>query len=80
MDSAAPRPVYFILLPAVLAVGGVLSWIISGDFGLFLGCLIATLVGLFTLWEWLFRHAPTRISTLLAMSLLLGYGAGALNS
>lgn len=80
MDSVPPRPVYFVLLPAVLTVGGVLSWIISGDLGLLLGCVIATIIGLFTLWEWLFRHAPTRISTLLAMSLLLGYGAGALNT
>lgn len=80
MDSAPPRPIYFVLLPAVLTVGGVLSWIISGDLGLLLGCVIATIIGLFTLWEWLFRQAPTRISTMLAMSLLLGYGAGALNT
>jgi hypothetical protein len=80
MDSAPPRPIYFVLLPAVLTVGGVLSWIISGDLGLLLGCVIATIIGLFTLWEWLFRHAPTRISTMLAMSLLLGYGSGALNT
>lgn len=52
----------------------------GGSSGLVLGSFVAAAVSFLTLWEWLFRHAPTRFSTLLGMALLLGYGVGALNT
>lgn len=80
-DEFVPaRPIYFIVIPSILLSGGTASWLLGGDSGLVLGSAIAAAIALFTLWEWLFRHAPTRFSTLLGMSLLLGYGAGALNT
>ncbi len=79
-DLAAPRHLYFSSIPAFLALAGMLSWVFSGDPGLVLGSVAATAVSVYTLWDWLFRHAPTRLSTLLAMALLLGYGGGALNT
>lgn len=79
-DLAPPRPLYFTHIPAILAFAGVLSWIIGNEFGLIFGSSVAAAVSLFTLWEWLFRRAPTRFSTLLGMSLLLGYGVGTLNT
>ena len=45
-----------------------------------LASVVATAVALFTLWDWLFLHAPTRFSTLLGLALLLGYGLGTLNT
>ncbi|HUY82703.1 MAG TPA: hypothetical protein VMU92_13335 [Acidobacteriaceae bacterium] len=71
---------YFTIIPAILILGGALSWVISGDAGLVVGSFTATIIALYTLWDWLFRNAPTRLSTLLGMGLLLGYGVGALNT
>jgi len=79
-DLAPPRPLYFMYFPAVLILAGALSWTIGNDDGFAFGCVAATVISVYTLWQWLFRRAPTRFSTLLAMSLLLGYGGGALNT
>lgn len=79
-DIAAPRPLYFAYFPALLLLAGVLSWGMGNETGFVLACVTATIVFLYTLFEWMFRRAPTRFSTLLGMSLLGGYGAGALNT
>ena len=79
-DLAPPRPVFFAVIPAMLAFFGMLSWMLGNDFGFVLTCMVATGVGLYTLWGWIFRGAPTRFSTIIAMALLLGYGGGALNT
>jgi len=79
-DLAPPRQLYVTLVPAVLVLTGVMSWVMSNDQGMVLASFVATGVALFTLWDWLFRHAPTRFSTLLAMGLLIGYGMGTLNT
>jgi hypothetical protein len=79
-DLAPPRQIYLTLIPAVLALAGVMSWIMSDDQGMVLASFVATAVAFFTLWDWLFRHAPTRFSTLLAMALVIGYGSGTLNT
>ena len=41
---------------------------------------VASVVALYMLWDWLLREGPTRFSTLLAITLLLGYGLGAVNT
>jgi hypothetical protein len=79
-DLAPPRQIYFGVIPAVLVFFGMLSWMLGDDAGWVLACVVASVVGLYTLWGWLFRKAPTRFSTILAMALLLGYGGGALNT
>jgi hypothetical protein len=80
VDLAPPRQPYFTLIPAVLALTGIASWTMADEPGLLLSMVVATLISLFSLWDWLFNHAPTRFSTLLGMTLLVGYGAGALNT
>lgn len=45
-----------------------------------LASVVSSAIALFTLWDWLFLHAPTRFSTLLGIALLLGYGLGTLNT
>lgn len=77
---AAPRQLYFTLIPAALGFTGVICWVIGNDAGLVLGACVAAFVAFFTLWDWLFRKAPTRFSTLLAMTELMGYGFGAVNT
>ncbi|MGB7189807.1 MAG: hypothetical protein WBD10_06700 [Acidobacteriaceae bacterium] len=79
-DLAPPRPAFFTLIPAVLAVVGMLVWMMGDDAGFVLACAVATVIGFYTLWDWLFRKGPTRFSTITAMALLIGYGAGALNT
>jgi hypothetical protein len=79
-DLAPPRPVFFTVIPAILALVGMLVWMISDDAGFVLACAVGTVIGFYTLWDWLFRKGPTRFSTITAMSLLIGYGAGALNT
>jgi hypothetical protein len=79
-DLAPPRQLYTTLIPASLSLVGIMSWTMGDEPGLVLASIEATVVALFTLWEWLFRRAPTRFSTLLGMALLLGYGAGTLNT
>jgi hypothetical protein len=79
-DLAPPRQLYFTFIPAILALTGILSWTIGTEPGMVLASVVAAAVALFTLWEWLFLHGPTRFSTLLGMTLLLGYGLGTLNT
>jgi hypothetical protein len=79
-DLAPPRQLYFMFIPATLALTGILSWMIGNEPGMVLASVVASAVAVFTLWEWLFLHAPTRFSTLLGMTLLLGYGLGTLNT
>src|SRR5579875_1625765 len=78
--ASPPRPLYFAYVPAALIIAGVFSWVISGSDGLALGSFVGAAIALFSLWDWLFLHAPTRLSTLLGMSLLLGYGVGSVNT
>ncbi|HET8636649.1 MAG TPA: hypothetical protein VFL96_07350, partial [Acidobacteriaceae bacterium] len=62
-DLAPPRQAFFAVIPAALAFFGMLSWVLGNDFGFVLACAVATAAGLYTLWGWLFRKAPTRFST-----------------
>jgi hypothetical protein len=79
-DLAPPRHLYVTYIPATLAFVGVLSWVMGDEFGLVMASVVATGISFYALWDWLFHHALTRFSTLLAMSLLLGYGFGTLNT
>ncbi len=79
-DLTPPRQAYITFVPAVLSLAGILSWVMNDELGMVLAASTASVVGILTLWDWLFRGAPTRFSTLMAMSLLLGYGGGTLNT
>ncbi len=77
---ALARHQYVTYIPAILLFAGVLSWTAGNEFGLVLASAVASLVAFYTLIDWLFHRGPTRFSTLLAMSLQLGYGFGTLNT
>lgn len=80
VDLEPPRQLYFTFIPAILALAGILSWTMGDEMGMVLSMVVATAVSLYSMWDWIFNHAATRFSTLLGMTLLFGYGAGALNT
>ena len=75
-----PRAAYVMHLPALLLVTALITWIAGDEIALVIASTVGGGVGLYILWDWLFREAPTRFSTLSAMSFLIGYGLGALNT
>lgn len=64
----------------MLALTGIVSWTMGNELGMVLSMVVATAVSLFSLWDLIFNHSAIRFSTLLGISLLFGYGAGALNT
>ena len=79
-DFAPPRTLYVIQIPAILTLAAFVSWIISTELAMVIAASVASVVALYMLWDWLLREGPTRFSTLLAITLLLGYGLGAVNT
>lgn len=79
-DFAPPRAAYVLVIPALLACTGAVSWVMSNPQGMVVSGVVGSVVALFTLWDWVYREGPTRLSTLLGMSLLLGYAFGAMNT
>ncbi len=79
-DFAHPRAAYLTHIPAILVLTGLVTWLASDEIAMVLAAAVGGLVACFLLWDWLFREGPTRFSTILAMTLLLGYGLGAVNT
>ncbi len=79
-DVAPPRAIYLIHFPAILTVAALISWVLSTELAMVAAAAVAAVVALYMLWDWLLREGPTRFSTLLALTLLLGYGFGAVNT
>jgi hypothetical protein len=79
-DYAPPRSVYLTNIPAILVLTGLVTWIASDEIAMVVAAAVGGLTACYLLWEWLFREGPTRFSTVLAMTLLLGYGLGAVNT
>ena len=59
---------------------GLVTWIAGDEMAMVVAAAVASMIACYLLWEWLFREGPTRFSTILAMTLLLGYGLGAVNT
>jgi hypothetical protein len=78
-ELAPPRPLYFTHIPFILAFTGTLSWVLGSDFGTVLSSLVGGVIGVYMLFDWLFR-GETRFSTVIAFGLLIGYGLGAFNT
>lgn len=77
---APPRQLYLFFFPGILCFAGILSWAMSNETGMLLAAATASAIAVYSLWDWLFRHSATRFSTLLGMTLLLGYAGGFLNT
>ncbi|HTY84055.1 MAG TPA: hypothetical protein VMB19_07540, partial [Silvibacterium sp.] len=76
-NFALPRTVYVTHIPAILLVTGFISWIAGDETGMVLAAAVGGAVSLYLMWDWLLAEGPTRLSTIMAMTLLLGYGLGA---
>jgi len=76
----AQNRVYLMDLPLVMILTGLVTWLLPSNTTFVLGAAVGGLVGLYILIDIVFREAPLRLSLLLAMTLLIGYNLGALNS
>lgn len=79
-EFAPPRAIYVIHIPAILGVTALAAWIASNEMGMVIAAMVASVAAVYMLWDWLLREGPTRFSTLFAITLLLGYGLGAVNT
>ncbi len=57
-----------------------LMWLLPSDGMLGFGCFVATGVGFWILWDFLFRDTVLRLTRVSAMGCLLGYSGGTLNT
>jgi hypothetical protein len=78
-DLPPPRPLYFTHIPFILAFTGAISWGLGSEDSMVLASAVGGAIGGYMLIDWLFRGA-TRFSTVIAFSLLIGYGLGAFNT
>jgi len=79
-ETVPARRLYFLDFPLLLLTVGLATWIFSTDAMLFVSALTGALVGLYTLWEIIARHAPLRFSHIFCIANLVGYGLGTMNS
>jgi hypothetical protein len=56
------------------------TWIIGNEPAMAFAATVGGVIGVYLLWDWLFREGPTRFSTLMVIALLLGYGLGTVNT
>jgi hypothetical protein len=76
----AQSRIYLMNLPLAMILTGLVTWLLPTNESFVLGAAVGSLVGLYILVDVTFREAPLRLSLLLAMTLLIGYNLGALNS
>lgn len=79
-ELCRPRPKYFLYYPIVLAGAALLLWIFPTNLVTGISSGIATVIGCLMMWQYLFINQAIRISILCATGLVIGYGAGTLNS
>lgn len=66
--------------PSLLAASAILLWIAPTNLVTGISSAIAAIIGCLMMWEFLFLNRVIRLSVLCAMGLVIGYGAGTLNS
>ncbi len=79
-DFPQQSQTYILYLPCILGVCGAAIWLVPTDIMFLLGAIVGGGVGLYALVDIMFRGAPLRFTSLYAMTLLLAYNLGALNS
>ena len=87
---SAPRPfgnqfarqqrAYLVHLPLLLIVSGLITWLAPSNATFVLGAAVGAFAGVYLLVDIVVRGAALRFSSLLAMTMLLAYNLGALNS
>ncbi len=82
-DEAAlcrPQAKYFLYYPLILAGAALLLWIDLSDSMMAVASGVAAVVGTLMLLETLFREEAVRLTRICTIGLVMGYGAGTLNS
>lgn len=79
-DFAVTRALYTTHFPALLVVTGLITWIAGNEISMVIAAAVGGGISIYMVWDWLFRVGPTRLSTILVIALLLGYGLGTLNT
>lgn len=79
-ELSRPQAKYFLYYPATLAAAALLLWLFPTDLMTGVSTAIAAVVSCLMMWEFLFLNRVVRLTTVCAMGLTIGYGAGTLNS
>jgi len=79
-NDVIPRQHYILHMPLVMLFVGIIVWMFGSEPMMVFGAIVGSVVGFYVLIDWLFRNGPLRLSTILAMTLLLAYAFGALNT
>lgn len=79
-ELSRPRARYFLYYPLVLAAVALMLWLSPTDSMTAVTSGIATAISVLMMWEFLFTSQVIRFSNVCAMGLVIGYGAGTLNS
>jgi len=77
---ASQSAVYQIYFPLLLIIGALIAAIAPSNATFVFGAIVGGLIGLYMMFDLLFNEAPIRTSSLLAMSLLIAYNLGTVNS
>lgn len=71
---------YVLVLPSILFAAALLCWAIPSDAAMMTSACVVGAVSVYLMFDLLGRRKPLRISTVLAMTLGLGYGIGTVNT
>ena len=74
------RRSYFLVMPGILLAAGILGLAVRNDFTLIFDASVASAISIYLIYDLLGRAAPLRISTVIALTLGLGYGLGTVNT
>jgi hypothetical protein len=74
------RRSYLLVMPAILLAAGLLGFAVRSNFTMVFDAFVVSAVSIYLTYDLLGRAAPLRISTVLSLTLGLGYGVGTLNT
>ncbi len=79
-DFVPPRALYLTHIPALLILTGLVTWIAGDEPAMVVAAFVGGITGIYMMYDWLLQEGPTRFSTIMALTLLMGYGLGAVNT
>ena len=79
-DFSQQSLTYLLYLPCLLGTCAAATWLVPTDTMFLVGAMVGGGVGLYALLDVMFRNAPLRFTSIYAMTVLLAYNLGAVNS
>ncbi len=74
------RRSYLLVMPAILLAAGILGFAARSNFTMVFDAFVVSAVSIYLTYDLLGNAAPLRVSTVLSLTLGLGYGVGTLNT